>query len=71
MSKKAKQEYLEEIRQRYFLTDKAGKKQILDEFCAVCCYNRKYAIRCSISLKREKAITKRRQAEKRNISKKL
>ena len=45
MSKKAKQEYLAENRKRYFTADKAGKKQMLDEFCSVCCSNRKYAIR--------------------------
>jgi hypothetical protein len=45
MSKKAKKEYLAEIRKRYICSAKAGKKQILDEFCAVCGYNRKYAIR--------------------------
>jgi hypothetical protein len=45
MSKKARKEYLEEIRKRYFQADRAGKKQILDEFCEVCGYNRKYAIR--------------------------
>lgn len=45
MSQKAKKEYLEEIRKRYKLVDKNEKNKILDEFCTVCGYNRKYAIR--------------------------
>lgn len=45
MSNKAKKEYLLEIRKRYFSSSKAEKKIILDEFCKVCGYNRKYAIR--------------------------
>jgi hypothetical protein len=45
MSKKAKQEYLEEIILRYQRADRTEKRKILDEFCEVCRYNRKYAIR--------------------------
>ena len=45
MSKKAKREYLAEIRKRYFLLSKTDKQLILDEFCNNCGYNRKYAIR--------------------------
>ena len=45
MSKKAKLEYLLEIRERYLKSDKQEKKKILDEFCQICGYNRKYAIR--------------------------
>lgn len=45
MSKKSKSEYLREISQRYLQSDKAEKQKILDEFCKVCSYNRKYAIR--------------------------
>ncbi|MDP2304126.1 MAG: hypothetical protein Q8N03_17075 [Ignavibacteria bacterium] len=45
MSGKAKREYLEEIKKRYFTSTKLGKVQILDEFCTNCSYNRKYAIR--------------------------
>ncbi len=45
MSNKAKKEYLSEIRKRYFSSSKAEKQIILDEFCKVCGYNRKYAIR--------------------------
>jgi hypothetical protein len=45
MSSKAKNEYLIELRKRYFTSSKAEKQIILDEFCKVCGYNRKYAIR--------------------------
>jgi hypothetical protein len=45
MSNKAKKEYLLEIRKRYFSSTKAEKQSILNEFCKVCDYNRKYAIR--------------------------
>ena len=45
MSNKSKREYLRSIRERYFKADHEGKKRILDEFCANCGYNRKYAIR--------------------------
>jgi hypothetical protein len=37
--------YLEAIRSRYHQAGRAGKSTILDEFCAVCGYQRKYAIR--------------------------
>ena len=39
-----KREYLEAIRERYTSATKKQKHKILDEFCAVCEYNRKYAI---------------------------
>ena len=45
MSNSAKKEYLEEIKKRYFLSSKSDKTLILDEFCTVCGFNRKYAIR--------------------------
>jgi len=45
MSNKAKREYLGAVRSRYFLAPKSEKQKILDEFCANCHYNRKYAIR--------------------------
>lgn len=45
MGKQAKRAYLEAIRGRYRKAKQAGKSKILDEFCAVCGYNRKYAIR--------------------------
>ena len=45
MSKKTKGEYLLTIRERYIKSTKEQKNIILDEFCNVCDYNRKYAIR--------------------------
>jgi hypothetical protein len=45
MSNGSKQEYLSAIRSRYLAAAKLEKQTILDEFCAVCGYNRKYAIR--------------------------
>lgn len=41
----SKKEYLSEIKERYLLSSRQEKKQILDEFCSTCQYNRKYAIR--------------------------
>lgn len=37
-------EYLREIYERYREASKALKGKILDEFCKICGYNRKYAI---------------------------
>lgn len=45
MSNSAKKEYLQEIRKRYFLANRSDKSSILNEFCTVCGFNRKYAIR--------------------------
>ena len=45
MSKKSKAEYLKEIFERYKQSVKEEKKIILDEFCKVCGYHRKYAIK--------------------------
>jgi hypothetical protein len=45
MSHDAKKQYLRGIRSRYSLASKSEKEKILDEFCSVCHYNRKYAIR--------------------------
>ena len=42
---RSRREYLEAIRPRYRHADKSIKAVILDEFCATCGYNRKYAIR--------------------------
>jgi hypothetical protein len=41
----SRREYLEAIRERYHRASKKTKSVILDEFCATCGYNRKYAIR--------------------------
>ena len=45
MSNASKREYLQSIRARYQSASKRVKRIILDEFCRVCVYNRKYAIR--------------------------
>ncbi|MDR0307246.1 MAG: ISNCY family transposase [Chitinispirillales bacterium] len=45
MGQKEKKSYLESILPRYKASGRRAKKLILDEFCAVCGYNRKYAIR--------------------------
>lgn len=44
MKLKFKMEYLKKIYQRYYKASLKEKKQILDEFCNICGYNRKYAI---------------------------
>ena len=45
MDKHEKHAYLEAIRKRYRRAKRADKGKILDEFCSVCGYQRKYAIR--------------------------
>ena len=45
MGKNERQAYLKAIRSRYRRAGKKTKVTILDEFCAVCGYHRKYAIR--------------------------
>ena len=45
MSKTEKRAYLDAIRSRYRRAKRADKSKILDEFCAVCGYHRKYALR--------------------------
>jgi len=44
MDKKAKESYRQLIQPRYKRATKKVKQRILDEFCTVCGYNRKYAI---------------------------
>ncbi len=44
MSKKSKREYFRQIYPRYRVADAQEKSRILNEFCEVCGYNRKYAI---------------------------
>lgn len=43
MGKREKCAHLEAIRGRYRKSDRAGKAAILDEFCAICGFDRKYA----------------------------
>jgi hypothetical protein len=45
MGRKEKQAYLEKIRNRYRNSGKEKKASILNEFCTVCDYHRKHAIR--------------------------
>jgi hypothetical protein len=45
MGKNERYAYLNAVRNRYLEADKESKAIILDEFCQVCGYNRKYAIR--------------------------
>lgn len=45
MGKPERRAYLEAIRTRYRRAGKAGKSAILNEFCEVCGYHRKYALR--------------------------
>ena len=45
MGKRERRAYLEAIRVRYRRASKVSKTAILDEFCAVCGYHRKYALR--------------------------
>jgi uncharacterized protein YueI len=45
MSPTARSEYLKAIKERYRHASRFEKKSILDEFCTICHYNRKYAIR--------------------------
>jgi len=59
----SKQDYLEAIRIRYQHSGKKIKSLILDEFCATCDYNRKYAIRL-LSPYRKKAARRRRTGPK-------
>jgi len=45
MGKNERSSYLQKIYDRYQKADKQGKATILDEFCKVCEYHRKHAIR--------------------------
>lgn len=59
MSRKERQTYLEAIIRRYKKSKREQKTKILDEFCAVCGYNRKYAIRLLHKKRRQKPKLKR------------
>ncbi len=49
MGKTGKQGYLERIYGRYRKATREEKRKILDEFCEVCGYHRKHAIRLLMS----------------------
>jgi hypothetical protein len=57
MGKDERYAYLKAVKDRYYQADKKSKAIILDEFCHVCGYNRKYAIR--ILNRKGKRIKKR------------
>ena len=60
MGKQERRAYLEAIRARYRRANKAGKSVILNEFCAVCGYHRKYALRLlSSQNKRGKQVARK------------
>ncbi len=66
MSTKAAQEYLREILKRYHDASRKLKHVILDEFCTVCGYHRKYAIRLLNNARRKKKpVHKRRRPGRR------
>lgn len=58
---RSRREYLEAIRPRYRHADKSTKALILDEFCATCGYNRKYAIRLLCKLPAKAGPRERKQ----------
>lgn len=62
MGKNERQAYLKAIRTRYRRASKKSKATILNEFCAVCGYHRKYAIR--LLNQRGKSNAKRRSGRK-------
>ena len=62
MGKREKKAYLEAIRQRYRKASKQEKHLILDEFCEVCRYHRKHAIR--LLRRRPKARSPRKAGRK-------
>lgn len=61
MESKFEMEYLKKIYQRYHNSNLKQKKQILDEFCNVCEYNRKYAIQLLNDVPPEDRSTKPRK----------
>jgi len=64
MGKNERQAYLKAIRSRYRRAGKKAKTKVLDEFCAVCGYHRKYAIRL---LNRSRKPSKRRRVGRKPI----
>jgi hypothetical protein len=59
MLKEARKAYLLAIKKRYREGDRAAKKLILDEFCEVCGYARKYAIRILNESRKNKSRQKK------------
>ena len=61
MGKNERRAYLEAVIERYQRAGKKAKTAILDEFCQICDYNRKYAIRL---LNRQRKRSKKRPGRK-------
>ncbi len=68
MSKKAKAEYLLEIKSRYQNASKEEKQRILNEFCKICGYNRKYAIHLLNQKEKKKNQKKKRVGRKKSYN---
>ena len=68
MSRKAKSEYLKEIKPRYKKADKLEKNKILNEFCKICGYNRKYAIYLLNKIDKKKTSKKKKLGRKRHYN---
>lgn len=67
MSPDSRWEYRNSIKQRYHNAAKAEKGKILDEFCQVAGYNRKYAIRV-LNHQGYKVLKKKRRGRKRKYT---
>lgn len=65
ISKDSKKEYFKEIQDRYWSTARAGKTAILNEFCKVCNYNRKYAVRLLNTFPKKKQFVVKAKAGRR------
>jgi len=61
MSNGSRKEYLHEIQERYWFAPRKEQGNILDEFCRICGYNRKYAIRILNILPKEKKLQKKKR----------
>ncbi|MFZ4655340.1 MAG: integrase, partial [Methylococcaceae bacterium] len=68
MIKEARKAYLLAIKKGYRQGDRAEKKLILDEFCEVCGYARKYAIRILNASGRSKLSRKKKSGPKPRYS---
>lgn len=68
MSQLSRKEYLAKMRWRYAQRGREGKSRLLDEFCAVCGYDRKHAIKL---LGRTPAATKAKAGRKRVYTKEV
>jgi hypothetical protein len=67
MSPTSKSEYLNQIKKRYHTVSKLEKGTILNEFCCICGYNRKYAIQLLNSKKPPKNVNKKSKRGRKRI----